>query len=82
LETSHEPEPHCRCCLWRAIRYTCNVALAVTGVRHCRNCQKQTGEAFSTLLGIPKGGLQVSGDKPRRIETVGESELKVSRAFC
>lgn len=69
-------------CLCGAIRYSSLAAPAVTAVCHCRDCQKQTGTSFSILLGIPKDGLTLTGDKPQDIETLGASGLAVRRTFC
>lgn len=69
-------------CLCGAIRYSSLVASVVTAVCHCRDCQKQTGTAFSILLGIPRAGFKLTGDAPLRVETLGASGQAVSRAFC
>ena len=41
-------------CLCGQVRYSANTEPAFVGVCHCRNCQKQTGTAFSVLVGILK----------------------------
>jgi len=40
-------------CLCGAIRYEIDNAPALTGVCHCKNCQRQAGSACSTLAGVP-----------------------------
>lgn len=69
-------------CLCGAIRYSSSADCALTAVCHCRDCQKQTGTAFSVLLGIPRTQLDVSGSSLRQTDTPGSSGMKVSRAFC
>jgi len=38
-------------CLCGQVRYSANADPAFIGVCHCKNCQKQTGTAFSIRLG-------------------------------
>lgn len=76
------PGPITGGCLCGAIRYSSPVAPVITAVCHCRDCQKQTGSSFSILLGIPRDGLELTGDTPQDIETLGASGLTVRRTFC
>ena len=48
-------------CLCGQVRYSANTEPAFVGVCHCKNCQKQTGTAFSVLVGIPKTAMSVQG---------------------
>jgi len=41
-------------CLCGQVRYSANADPAIVAVCHCKNCQKQTGTAFSVLVGVPK----------------------------
>ncbi|MDQ3197330.1 MAG: GFA family protein [Burkholderiales bacterium] len=54
----------------------------MTAICHCRNCQLQTGIAFSVLVAIPKGALTMEGAQPVTFETQGDSGLPVLRSFC
>ena len=38
-------------CLCGEIKYELAAAPTMTGVCHCKNCQRQAGSAFSTLAG-------------------------------
>lgn len=48
---------------------------------HCRHCQKQTGSAFSLLLGTPIDGVHVNGQLCRYVDR-GDSGKPVDRLFC
>jgi hypothetical protein len=68
-------------CLCGGIRY--NVADAPTrqAVCHCRNCQRQSGTAFSALLIVPTSALQVQGNTAVYNDR-GDSGAAVDRHFC
>jgi hypothetical protein len=68
-------------CLCGAVRYTIMGAPLVSGVCHCRNCQKQAGSAWSMLIGVPAGALSVEGE-PRTYLDHGDSGGAVRRQFC
>ena len=68
-------------CLCGNIRYSTDAEPALTCVCHCKNCQKQTGTAFSILVAVPKGSLNIQGETAT-IETAGESGQPVFRRFC
>lgn len=53
----------------------------MTGVCHCRDCQKQTGTSFSIVTALPDGALSITGEL-RQFGTVGESGQTVHRHFC
>lgn len=53
----------------------------MTAVCHCRDCQRQTGTAFSVVVGIPQDALQLSGEVTIHT-TTGESSAQVHRYFC
>src|SRR6266849_6434872 len=41
-------------CLCGAVRYRSDVAPLLTAICNCKNCQRQTGTAFSILVAVPK----------------------------
>ena len=49
-------------CLCGTINYSIDNPPAMTGVGHCKNCQRQAGSAFSTLAGVPISELHISGE--------------------
>lgn len=69
-------------CLCGAVRYTGEADAVVTGVCHCKHCQKQSGSAFSILVAVPKGTLKLEGKELAVFQDVGESGLPVLRKFC
>lgn len=70
-------------CLCGEIRYQIENPPAVTGVCHCKNCQRQAGSAFSTLAGVPKTEFTLTAGKPRLYEdSATTSGNTVQRFFC
>src|ERR1700733_10353769 len=68
-------------CLCGQVRYSSNADPAFVGVCHCKHCQKQTGTAFSVLVGIPKSALTVQGQL-KTFHDTGDSGQPVDRNFC
>jgi hypothetical protein len=68
-------------CLCGQVQYTANADPAIIAVCHCKNCQKQTGTAFSVMVGIPKSALSIQG-KLKRFRDTGDSGQAVDRNFC
>jgi len=48
---------------------------------HCKNCQRQSGSAFSTIVGVPEGALTIEGTF-KTFDDEGESGQAVLRDFC
>mgnify|MGYP006189410215 FL=1 len=69
-------------CLCGAVRYESEVDPVLMGVCHCKHCQKQSGSAFSMLIGVPKGSLTLSGEPLAEFQDVGDSTQPVLRKFC
>ncbi len=69
-------------CLCGAVRYKSDADPVVTGVCHCRHCQRQTGTSFSVLVAVPKGSLRFEGQALAAFNDVGESGQPVIRRFC
>ena len=68
-------------CLCGQVRYSANVEPAIVAVCHCKNCQKQTGTAFSVLVGVPKAAISVQGNL-KTFHDTGDSGQPVDRNFC
>ncbi len=68
-------------CLCGRVRYTASTRRASALVCHCRDCQKQSGSAFSVMFALPAGDLQLMGELAT---WVGESASgrPVHRRFC
>ncbi len=70
-------------CLCGDIRYEFDGDPAMTGVCHCRNCQRQAGSAFSTLAGVPKSSFRFTAGEPKLYrDSDTASGNTVERYFC
>ena len=56
-------------CLCGKVRYSATGEPAFVGVCHCTDCQKFTGSAFSTVVGVPKPALTLEGKLARYSKT-------------
>ena len=68
-------------CLCGQVRYHSDATPLLTGVCHCRDCQKQTGTSFSIIVALPDGALRYEG-KMNEFVTIGASGQQVHRHFC
>ncbi|MEM6682041.1 MAG: GFA family protein [Pseudomonadota bacterium] len=68
-------------CLCGDISYDIRAEPLLTGVCHCKNCQRQAGSAFSILIGVPKAAVTVQGT-PKQYEDTADSGKPVFRQFC
>ena len=69
-------------CLCGSVRYTCDAESLGQGVCHCKDCQKQSGTAFSIFIDVPREALQLSGRPLKAYTNKGDSGGKVIRKFC
>src|SRR2546423_1693279 len=69
-------------CLCGAVSYSCDADPVWTAVCHCRDCQRQTGTAFSIIVGVPAQSFELSGELGTHV-TIGEDHgLETKRRFC
>jgi hypothetical protein len=68
-------------CLCGAVRYETAWPPLITGVCHCRHCQRQAGSAFSVIAGVPFAGLERSGTLTT-YEDDSDAGRAVYRKFC
>ena len=54
----------------------------MSGICHCKNCQRQAGSAFSTLAGIEAKDFQLSGTPKLYEDRDTDSGNPVQRYFC
>jgi len=55
----------------------------MTAVCHCKNCQRQTGTAFSIIVGVPGDSVEIAGEENvKEFPDTGESGGSVTRRFC
>jgi hypothetical protein len=70
-------------CLCGNVSYTCDGDAMATLLCHCTDCQRQTGTAFSIVVGVERDSLKVKGDSLSSFTTIGEdTEQPVERQFC
>jgi hypothetical protein len=70
-------------CLCGDISYEIENPPALTGVCHCKNCQRQAGSAFSTLAGVPKNEFTFTAGTPALYtDSDTDSGSSVERYFC
>src|ERR1700733_596462 len=67
-------------CLCGSVEYTALGPIASL-VCHCKDCQRQSGSAFSIVILFPAQNVQYSGELST-YSTHGDSGLKVHRLFC
>lgn len=70
-------------CLCGSVKYSSEAEPEMTAVCHCENCQRQTGTAFSVIVGIPAASLVFDGEENlAEFLDRGESGGAVRRRFC
>jgi len=68
-------------CLCGQLRYSLKRSPLAVVLCHCRDCQKQSGSAFSVNMIIPEADVEITGHAS--LFTVkGESGGTVERRFC
>ena len=68
-------------CLCGKVRYSSGAEPAFVGICHCTDCQKFTGSAFATVIGVAKSALSVQGDLATYSKT-GDTGKAIYRKFC
>ena len=70
-------------CLCGNITYKFDVDPIMTGVCHCKNCQRQAGSAFSTIVGVSKGDFTLEGKTLKTyVDNNTDNGAPVKRMFC
>jgi hypothetical protein len=68
-------------CLCGRVRYGADAEPAFVGVCHCVDCQRFSGSAFSTVIGIPGTALNLTGVVKTFTKTA-DSGKTIHRRFC
>lgn len=68
-------------CLCGRVRYSADAEPAFVSVCHCTDCQKFSGSAFATVVGVPASALRVTGTL-KTFTKVGDSGKPIHRCFC
>src|SRR3954470_9397788 len=69
-------------CLCGAVSYSTGADPVFTAVCHCRDCQRQTGTAFSVIVGVPAAAFELTGDLGTHVTVGDDHGLEVQRRFC
>lgn len=70
-------------CLCGDVKYQLASDPVMSGVCHCKNCQRQAGSAFSTIAGISRSELTFTTGEPKLYQDSDtESGGTVERYFC
>ena len=68
-------------CLCGAIRYRLSPPILFCSQCCCKDCQKATGTGHTTIIGIHRDQLELSGT-PATFTNMGDTGGKVTRHFC
>ena len=68
-------------CLCGGLTYSADAEPALVCVCHCKDCQRQAGTAFATLVIIPRDTFKMHGAS-KTYTQVGGSGQPMNRHFC
>jgi hypothetical protein len=68
-------------CLCGRVHYSADAEPAFVSVCHCTDCQKFSGSAFATVVGVPAPALSVTGTL-KTFTKVGDCGKPIHRRFC
>lgn len=70
-------------CLCGEIKYELSNPPSMSGVCHCKNCQRQAGSAFSTISAVAQADFSLSSGKPKLyLDSDTATGNTVQRFFC
>ena len=77
------PRPITGRCLCGSVTYSADAEPVVQAVCHCTDCQRQTGNPFSVIVGVPAEAFEAQGDTLASFGTTGEDHGGTTeRSFC
>ena len=77
------PKPITGRCLCGAVTYSADAEPVLQGVCHCADCQRQTGNPFSVIVGVPSAAFKVEGSALASFATTGTDHGgETERNFC
>ena len=77
------PKPITGRCLCGGVTYSVDADPVVQAVCHCTDCQRQTGNPFSVIVGVPRAAFHVEGETLACFATTGEDHGGATeRNFC
>lgn len=60
-------------CACGAIRYECSAEPLMSLNCHCRDCQRATGSAYNTVVGVPAAQVQFTQGSPNTMRRLGSA---------
>ena len=80
---SEVPKPITGSCLCGSVSYRAEAEPVIQAVCHCSDCQRQTGNPFSVIVGVPRAAFSVEGSTLSSYATVGSDHGgETQRHFC
>lgn len=77
------PKPLTGRCLCGGVTYSADAEPVIQAVCHCSDCQRQTGNPFSVVVGVPEAAFTVEGSTLSSFKTTGtDSGQETERHFC
>ena len=77
------PKPITGRCLCGGVTYSADAEPVVQAVCHCTDCQRQTGNPFSVIVGVPRAAFNVEGSTLASFATTAEDDGgETQRNFC
>jgi len=77
------PRPITGRCLCGGVTYSADAEPVIQAVCYCTDCQRQTGNPFSVLVGVPRQAFEVEGSTLASFSTIGEDHGgETERKFC
>jgi hypothetical protein len=65
------------------VTYSADTEVVVQAVCHCADCQRQTGNPFSVIVGVPRAAFNAEGSTLASFTTRGEDHGQdTQRHFC
>jgi hypothetical protein len=70
-------------CMCGAVQYECDPsAIVFTTICYCRDCQRQSGSAFTANIAVSASAFQVTKGKLKFYERTADNGNKVRMGFC
>jgi hypothetical protein len=77
------PKPLTGRCLCGGVTYSADAEPVIQAVCHCKDCQRQTANPFSVVVGVPEAAFAVEGSTLSSFKTTGtDSGEETVRHFC
>src|SRR3954454_11557086 len=77
------PKPLTGRCLCGGVTYSADAEPVIQAVCHCTDCQRQTGNPFSVIVGVPSAAFTVEGSTLAEFATTGDDHGgETRRNFC